>query len=113
MATGVLPLLLGKYTRLAQYFSSAEKTYTGAIRFGFSTDTYDAEGVADGPDLWPGLDPAPNLENVRAAAARFHGEMEQMPPPTPPKRLTEARLQAGPRGQAGGAEDGQGQHCQL
>jgi tRNA pseudouridine55 synthase len=36
MATGVLPLLLGKFTRLAQYFSTAEKTYIGAIRFGFS-----------------------------------------------------------------------------
>jgi len=87
MATGVLPLLLGKYTRLAQYFSSAEKTYTGAIRLGFSTDTYDAEGVADGPDLWPGLDPAPNLEDVLAAAARFHGEMEQMPPPYSAKKI--------------------------
>ena len=51
MATGVLPLLLGKYTRLAQYFSSAEKSYTGTIRFGFATDTYDAEGEAAGPDL--------------------------------------------------------------
>ena len=39
MATGVLPLLLGKFTRLAQYFSSAEKSYTGVIRFGFATDT--------------------------------------------------------------------------
>jgi len=35
MATGVLPLLLGKFTRLAQYFSSSEKSYAGAIRFGF------------------------------------------------------------------------------
>ena len=46
MATGVLPLVLGKFTRLAQYFSSAEKSYSGAIRFGFATDTYDAEGEA-------------------------------------------------------------------
>ena len=41
MATGVLPLLLGKYTRLAQFFGSMDKTYTGTIRFGFSTNTYD------------------------------------------------------------------------
>ncbi len=54
MATGVLPLLLGKFTRLAQYFSSAEKSYAGTIRFGFSTDTYDAEGEADGPDAGAG-----------------------------------------------------------
>ena len=83
MATGVLPLLLGKYTRLAQYFSSAEKSYTGAIRFGFSTDTYDAEGIAAGPDLAPLL----TLEEVRTAAARFHGEMEQMPPPYSAKKI--------------------------
>ena len=80
MATGVLPLLLGKYTRLAQYFSSAEKSYTGAIRFGFSTDTYDAEGAADGPDRWPEVCSALTLERVRVAAGRFKGEMEQMPP---------------------------------
>src|SRR5271154_293041 len=48
MATGVLPLLLGKYTRLAQFFGHAEKHYTGEIRFGFSTDTFDAEGTAVG-----------------------------------------------------------------
>ncbi|MGD0631018.1 MAG: tRNA pseudouridine(55) synthase TruB [Terracidiphilus sp.] len=83
MATGVLPLVLGKFTRLAQYFSSAEKSYTGAVRFGFSTDTYDAEGVAAGPDLAPVL----TLEQVRAAAARFHGEMEQMPPPYSAKKI--------------------------
>ena len=34
MATGVLPLVLGKYTKLAQFFSTAEKTYSGSIRFG-------------------------------------------------------------------------------
>ena len=80
MATGVLPLLLGKFTRLAQYFSSAEKSYTGAIRFGFSTDTYDAEGVADGPDRWAEFQRSLTLEQVREAAGRFHGDMEQMPP---------------------------------
>jgi len=83
MATGVLPLLLGKFTRLAQYFSAAEKSYEGTIRFGFSTDTYDAEGEADGPDLRPAL----TLEQVRAAAGRFHGEMEQMPPPFSAKKI--------------------------
>ena len=87
MATGVLPLLLGKFTRLAQYFSSAEKSYTGAIRFGFSTDTYDAEGAPDGPDLWLDFAPALTLEQVRAAAGRFHGEMDQMPPPYSAKKI--------------------------
>jgi tRNA pseudouridine55 synthase len=83
MATGVLPLLLGKFTRLAQYFSSSEKSYTGIIRFGFATDTYDAEGEPAGPDLQPAL----TLDQVRAAASRFHGEMEQMPPPFSAKKI--------------------------
>lgn len=87
MATGALPLVLGKYTRLAQYFAAAEKSYTGAIRFGFSTDTYDTEGQATGPDLWPEIGSALTLEQVRAAAARFHGEMEQMPPPFSAKKI--------------------------
>jgi tRNA pseudouridine55 synthase len=87
MATGVLPLLVGKFTRLAQYFSSAEKSYTGAIHFGFSTDTYDAEGKADGPDRWPEVCAAVTLEQVRAAAARFHGEMDQKPPPYSAKKI--------------------------
>jgi tRNA pseudouridine55 synthase len=83
MATGVLPLLLGRFTRLAQYFSSAEKSYTGTIRFGFATDTYDAEGEPAGPDSQPLL----TLDQVRTAASRFHGEMEQMPPPYSAKKI--------------------------
>jgi tRNA pseudouridine55 synthase len=85
MATGVLPLLLGKFTRLAQYFSSAEKSYTGTIRFGFATDTYDAEGQPSGPECWP-HGPL-SLDEICAAAARFHGEMEQMPPPFSAKKI--------------------------
>ena len=87
MATGVLPLLMGKYTRLAQYFSAAEKSYSGSIRFGFATDTYDAEGEPAGPDRWPEVSAAVTLERVRAAAARFHGEMEQMPPQFSAKKI--------------------------
>src|SRR5271170_6173969 len=76
MATGVLPLLLGKYTRLAQFFSQADKHYTGHIRFGFATDTFDAEGI-------PATDPQPltqSFEALRAQGRRFHGEMDQLPP---------------------------------
>lgn len=87
MATGVLPLLLGKYTRLAQYFSSAEKSYEGTIRLGFSTDTYDAEGVASGPDLWAQPSATFTLAQVQAAAARFHGEMQQIPPSYSAKKI--------------------------
>ncbi len=76
MATGVLPLLLGRYTRLAQFFGPMEKSYTGTIRFGFSTDTYDAEGAATSEAVPVAL----TLAEVRAAAAHFSGEMEQTPP---------------------------------
>ena len=83
MATGVLPLLIGRYTRLAQYFSSAEKSYSGTIRFGFATDTYDAEGKPAGDCIRPQL----TLDQVREAAAHFHGEMNQIPPPFSAKKV--------------------------
>jgi len=76
MATGVLPLLLGKYTRLAQFFGTAEKEYEGVIRFGYATDTFDADGT-------PAAEAQPltlSLEELRSLAAPFHGEMLQMPP---------------------------------
>lgn len=76
MATGVLPLLLGRYTRLAQFFGSAEKEYEGRIRFGFATDTFDAEGEAVGS-------PKPlvkTLEELRQLANQFLGEIDQLPP---------------------------------
>jgi len=83
MATGVLPLLLGNYTRLAQYFSTAEKQYEGSIRFGFATDTYDSEGTL-------ASDPRPltrSLEELRRLASRFQGEMEQTPPVFSAKKI--------------------------
>jgi tRNA pseudouridine55 synthase len=83
MATGVLPLLMGKFTRLAQYFSASEKSYTGTIRFGFATDTYDADGEPAGRCIQPSL----NLDRIRAAASRFRGEMEQIPPPFSAKKI--------------------------
>jgi tRNA pseudouridine55 synthase len=76
MATGVLPLLLGKYTRLAQFFGQAEKHYTGQIRFGFATDSFDAEGI-------PVTDVRPltlSLEELQALGQRFSGEIDQLPP---------------------------------
>src|SRR5580698_4002613 len=73
MATGVLPLLLGKYTRLAQFFAMAEKSYEGAIRFGFATDTFDAEGTPAGTPLPLEF----SLRELQILAAKFHGEMDQ------------------------------------
>ncbi len=83
MATGVLPLLLGRYTRLAQFFGKAEKEYTGRIHFGWATDTYDAEGLRVGEErpLTFGLD------ELQMLAARFSGAMEQMPPVYSAKKI--------------------------
>ena len=83
MATGVLPLLLGSYTRLAQFFSQADKQYTGTIRFGFATDTYDAEGK-------PAAHSRPltlTLPELRNLATRFHGPIDQVPPIFSAKKL--------------------------
>ena len=87
MATGVLPLLLGKYTRLAQFFGQAEKHYTGTIRFGFATDTFDAEGT---PALGEGETPhalAHSLDQLRELAKVFQGDIDQMPPVFSAKKL--------------------------
>jgi tRNA pseudouridine55 synthase len=87
MATGVLPVLLGKYTRLAQYFAHAEKSYTGAMRLGFATNTYDAEGEPTGPDRWQQFSSGVTLGRIRAMAMRFRGEVEQMPPAFSAKKI--------------------------
>ncbi len=76
MATGVLPLLLGKWTRLAPFFAAADKRYTGTIRFGFPTDSFDAEGT-------PAAEPQPltlDLAALQQLSLRFSGTLDQMPP---------------------------------
>lgn len=83
MATGVLPLVLGKMTRLAQFYTKSEKTYEGTIRFGFSTDTYDAEGEATSEVKAPNF----SVDDLSKAAAAFRGEIEQMPPPFSAKKI--------------------------
>jgi tRNA pseudouridine55 synthase len=83
MATGVLPLVLGRMTRLAQFYVGCEKSYEGEIRFGFATDTYDAEGDPVGPPVAVGF----SLEQLRAAARQFQGQIEQMPPPFSAKKI--------------------------
>ncbi|MGH9522882.1 MAG: tRNA pseudouridine(55) synthase TruB [Terriglobales bacterium] len=84
MATGVLPMVLGNFTRLAQFYLGAAKSYDGEIRFGFATDTYDAEGEAVGPSS---DDQSLTLECVREAAGHFAGTIQQMPPPFSAKKI--------------------------
>jgi tRNA pseudouridine55 synthase len=83
LATGVLPLVIGNLTRLAQFYTASEKTYEGVIRFGFATDTYDAEGEPAAPAQSVTL----NFDQVVALAAAFHGIIEQMPPPFSAKKI--------------------------
>src|SRR5437868_10181141 len=83
MATGVLPLVLGKMTRLAQFYLHTEKRYEGTICFGFATDTYDAKGERIGDVKPVGF----GREELEAALAGFRGEIEQMPPPFSAKKI--------------------------
>jgi len=83
MATGVLPLVLGRMTRLAQFYNSSEKTYEGTIRLGVATDTYDGDGEPVGP-------PQPvkvTLEEVILAASPLVGSIQQVPPPFSAKKI--------------------------
>jgi tRNA pseudouridine55 synthase len=83
MATGVLPLVTGTLTRLAQFYISSEKTYEGTVRFGFATDTYDAEGEPTTPVQEVNL----QTDEVETLAARFRGVIEQTPPPFSAKKI--------------------------
>ena len=83
MATGVLPLVTGNLTRLAQFYTASEKTYEGTIRFGFATDTYDADGD-------PTTEPKQVIlrtDEIEALAARFRGVIQQTPPPFSAKKI--------------------------
>jgi tRNA pseudouridine55 synthase len=83
LATGVLPLVTGNLTRLAQFYTSSEKTYEGTIRFGFATDTYDAEGDPTTAPQTVSL----SREEIEAQAARFRGVIQQTPPPFSAKKI--------------------------
>lgn len=83
MATGVLPIVVGNLTRLAQFYASSEKSYQGTIRFGFATDTYDAEGQICAPVDNVTL----SMATLQQAAQKFCGLVEQMPPPFSAKKI--------------------------
>jgi tRNA pseudouridine55 synthase len=83
LATGVLPLVTGSLTRLAQFYTTSEKTYEGVIRFGFATNTYDADGEPVG-EAHP---VSPSLEQLHKLAANFQGLIEQVPPPFSAKKV--------------------------
>ena len=75
LATGVLPLVVGRATRLAQFLTASDKSYEATIAFGRSTDTYDAKGRETAA-----CDRRPTREQLDAALEQFRGEFEQTPP---------------------------------
>ena len=83
LATGVLPVIIGRATRLAQYFTRNEKTYEGTIQFGFATDSYDSDGEPLGESLPVSLT-APDVDRI---LERFRGAFEQTPPPVSAKKI--------------------------
>ena len=83
MATGVLPLLIGRATRLAQFFSTSEKKYDALVRFGWATDTYDREGTPVSEAVAPSF----SREQLEAALAPFRGTFLQTPPPFSAKKI--------------------------
>lgn len=87
-ATGLLPICLGRATRLARFITGAVKTYRGLVRFGFATDTYDATGRSVGPTLEADLEP----DQLREALKGFVGTQEQVPPPFAAKKIGGERM---------------------
>ena len=83
LATGVLPLVTGNLTRLAQFYGASQKTYEGVIRFGYATDTYDSDGEPRGLVQTVNV----SLEQIRVLAIQFVGLIEQMPPPFSAKKI--------------------------
>jgi tRNA pseudouridine55 synthase len=82
-ATGVLPLSVGKATRFAQFYLRSRKSYEGAIRFGYATDTYDATGKSTSEHVAPTLDAAA----LRRVFQELTGRILQTPPPFSAKRV--------------------------
>jgi len=84
-ATGVLPLVIGRATRLARFLTAAEKEYVARVQFGWATDTYDAAG-RPAPGVAAELRPV-TREALEEALAGFRGLLLQQPPPYSAKKI--------------------------
>lgn len=83
LATGVLPLVIGRATRLSQFYTKDRKAYRSLIRFGQATTTYDRDGDPVGEKVAVQLVP----ERLEAALAQYRGSFDQMPPPVSAKKI--------------------------
>jgi tRNA pseudouridine55 synthase len=84
MASGVLPLVVGRATRLARFLNADDKRYEATIRFGFSTDTCDALGEPVGPRYTGAM---PSREAIELALDNFRGTFLQQPPAFSAKKI--------------------------
>lgn len=84
LATGVLPLVMGRATRLAQFFALGEKKYDAWVRFGYSTDTYDRDGAPTSPPIEATF----SREDLECALGSFRGTFAQTPPPVSAKKVS-------------------------
>ena len=94
-ATGLLVILVGRATRLAQFLSGAEKEYEGLIRLGYATDTADVTGSRIDCDEPHGItQSAQSLrqDEIQAAMASLKGEIEQVPPMYSAKKIQGKKL---------------------
>ena len=77
IATGVIPVAIGKATRLLEYFLMSNKSYIARIHFGKTTDTFDSEGEI----ISTKVDPPLAINVIEKTMNSFRGEIEQTPPP--------------------------------
>jgi tRNA pseudouridine55 synthase len=83
MATGVLPLVVGSATRLAQFYTRNDKIYDAVIHFGYSTDSYDREGTPISSVSEVNV----TREQLDPLLEQFRGLIRQTPPPISAKKV--------------------------
>jgi tRNA pseudouridine 55 synthase len=92
-ATGVLVILIGRATRLAQFLSGAEKEYEAIIRLGYATDTGDLTGApVEQPNTKAQSTDSFCSEKIETALASLRGEIEQIPPMYSAKKIAGRKL---------------------
>jgi tRNA pseudouridine55 synthase len=89
MATGVLPLAIGKATRLVRFLTASDKDYDAVIRFGRSTNTYDVTGTTTAESQM-----RPTRTAVEFGLLALSGPHDQMPPPYSAKKVDGRRAYA-------------------
>jgi tRNA pseudouridine55 synthase len=83
MATGVLPIVIGRATRLSQFYARSDKSYDAIVHFGHATDTYDSEGVPTGDEQ-----PFEAVrDEIEVWLRSFRGVLQQTPPPISAKKI--------------------------